>query len=154
MSRATSPGSDEALLSVGAVARRSGVATSALRFYETKGLLHSQRSAGGQRQYRREVLRRVAVIKVAQRIGIPLADVMDAFSALPDKRAPSPAEWRKLSARWRGQLNARIEQMVKMRDQLDECIGCGCLSLKTCPLRNPNDVAAQAGPGARMFDID
>lgn len=147
-------GGEGALLSVGAVAKRSGVATSALRFYESRGLLHSLRTAGGQRQYRREVLRRVAVIKVAQRIGIPLAGVLDAFSSLPDRRAPTSSEWRKLSARWRGELNSRIEQLVTLRDQLDECIGCGCLSLKHCPLRNPDDIAARGGPGPRMFDPD
>lgn len=140
------------MLSIGEVAKRCGVATSALRFYETKGLLQSVRSASGQRQYQRDVLRRIAIIRVAQRLGIPLAGILDAFSALPNKRAPTPAEWRNLSSRWQRELTVRIEQMMSLRDQLDECIGCGCLSLKSCPLRNPNDVAAETGPGARMFD--
>lgn len=141
-------------LTVGEVARRSGVATSALRFYESRGLIRGWRNAGNQRRYPREVLRRVSIIKVAQRIGIPLAEIRDALSALPDGRTPTAADWRKLSDRWRAELDRRIDMLIRLRDQLDGCIGCGCLSLKACPLRNPEDVAASRGPGARLFDDD
>ena len=139
-------------LSVGEVARRSGVAVSALHFYETKGLISSRRNAGNQRRYRREVLRVVALIKVAQRIGIPLAEIGDALATLPQRRAPSAEDWRRLSDGWKNRLEERIDHLTKLRDQLDGCIGCGCLSLETCPLRNPDDIAATAGPGARLFD--
>lgn len=147
-----SPGALQRELSIGAVAARSGVAVSALHFYESKGLIHSRRSSGNQRRYPREVLRRVAVIKVAQRAGIPLAEIKDALSTLPDQRTPTAADWRALSSRWRAELDARIERLTRLRDQLDGCIGCGCLSLRDCPLRNPGDSAAAGGPGARLFD--
>ncbi|GAB3681177.1 redox-sensitive transcriptional activator SoxR [Salinisphaera aquimarina] len=139
-------------LSIGEVAERSGVAVSALRFYETRGLIHSRRNAGNQRRYSRDVLRLVSVIKVAQRIGIPLAEIHDALDALPEKRSPTAKDWRRLSDRWRDDLDERIDKLTKLRDQLDGCIGCGCLSLDICPLRNPDDVASRAGPGARLFD--
>lgn len=141
-------------LSVGDVARRSGVAVSALHFYEAKGLISSRRNAGNQRRYTRDVLRVVSLIKVAQRIGIPLAEIRQALAALPERRAPTAADWRRLSDHWKNQLEERIDQLTKLRDQLDGCIGCGCLSLEACPLRNPDDIAAQAGPGARLFDPD
>ncbi|WP_366554425.1 redox-sensitive transcriptional activator SoxR [Aquibaculum sediminis] len=147
-----SPGALQRELSIGAVAARSGVAVSALHFYESKGLIHSRRSSGNQRRYPREVLRRVAVIKVAQRAGIPLAEIKEALSTLPDERTPTAADWRALSSRWRAELEARIERLTRLRDQLDGCIGCGCLSLRDCPLRNPGDSAAAGGPGARLFD--
>lgn len=134
------------------MAQRSGVAPSALRFYEARGLIKSARNAGGQRLYPRDELRRVAIVKVAQRLGIPLSEIAQALSALPDNRKPSAADWRKLSSRWKQQLDARIEQLTKLRNDLNTCIGCGCLSLKDCPLRNPDDRAAMAGPGARLFD--
>lgn len=139
-------------LSIGEVSERSGVAVSALRFYEDKGLIHSRRNAGNQRRYAREVLRRVSVIKVAQRIGVPLSEIHDALMALPERRTPTAADWQNLSDRWRAHLDDRIDKLTKLRDQLDGCIGCGCLSLEVCPLRNPDDVAAAAGPGARLFD--
>lgn len=139
-------------LSVGEVAKRSGVAVSALHFYERKGLINSWRNAGGQRRYPREVLRRVSVIKAAQRIGIPLDEIGGALSRLPAKRTPTASDWRRLSDHWRNKLNQRIERLTALRDQLDQCIGCGCLSLDMCPLRNPDDVAAKEGPGARAFD--
>ncbi|MES1951697.1 Redox-sensitive transcriptional activator soxR [Salinisphaera sp. S4-8] len=139
-------------LSVGEVARRSGVAVSALHFYETKGLISSRRNAGNQRRYRREVLRVVALIKVAQRIGIPLAEIADALATLPQRRAPTAEDWRRLSDGWKQRLEERIDHLTKLRDQLDGCIGCGCLSLEACPLRNPDDIAATAGPGPRLFD--
>lgn len=143
---------NEKSLTVGFVARRSGLAPSALRFYEEKGLISSYRTAGGQRRYRREILRRLAVIKVAQSIGIPLADIATTLSTLPNNRTPTARDWQKLSARWHSYLSERIEQLIKLRDRLDDCIGCGCLSMESCPLRNPDDEAAQAGPGARLFD--
>jgi MerR family transcriptional regulator, redox-sensitive transcriptional activator SoxR len=146
------PGSGHDVLSVGQVAKRSGVAVSALHFYERKGLITSRRNAGGQRRYPREVLRRVAVIKAAQRIGIPLAEIAATLSTLPDRRTPTAADWRRLSDHWRTQLDHRIRHLITLRDQLDRCIGCGCLSLVECPLRNPDDRAAQGGAGARAFD--
>lgn len=139
-------------LTVGEVADRSGVAVSALHFYEAKGLIRSQRTAGNQRRYPREVLRRVAVIKVAQRVGIPLAEIRDALGALPDGRTPTADDWRQLSVRWRGDLDARIEKLTRLRDHLDGCIGCGCLSVRDCPLRNPGDVLSEQGPGPRLLD--
>lgn len=138
-------------LSVGDVARRSGVAISTLHFYETKGLIHSWRNAGNQRRYSRDVLRRVAVIKIAQRTGVPLAEIQQALAGLPESRTPTAADWRRLSEQWRGSLEARIAQLVQLRDQLDGCIGCGCLSLTQCPLRNPEDVLGEAGDGARRL---
>ncbi|CUA88863.1 redox-sensitive transcriptional activator SoxR [Chelatococcus sambhunathii] len=141
-------------LTVGEVARRSGVAVSALHFYERKGLIRSLRSAGNQRRYPREVLRRVAVIKVAQRVGIPLAAIGEALAALPEGRTPTEEDWRALSLMWRQELDRRIDRLMRLRDQLDECIGCGCLSVKACRLRNPHDVLAREGPGARLLDPD
>ncbi len=141
-----------AALTIGQVAKRSGVATSALRFYESKGLIKSARNAGGQRRYGRDVLRRVAVIKTAQRLGIPLANIAQALSTLPKRRTPTTEDWHTLSTRWQDELNRRINQLTLLRDQLDDCIGCGCLSLGACPLRNPDDHAAEYGPGARLFE--
>lgn len=140
------------VLSVGELAARSGVAVSALHFYERQGLIHGGRNAGNQRRYGREVLRRVAIIKVAQRAGIPLASIREALDTLPDGRTPTTADWTRLSRRWRAELDARIDQLTRLRDQLDGCIGCGCLSLKACPLRNPEDVAGARGPGARYLE--
>lgn len=148
----TKPGPLAADLSVGEVARRSGVAVSALHFYESKGLISSWRTAGNQRRYGREVLRRIAIIKVAQRMGVPLASIKAAMATLPRGRAPTTKDWRNLSAAWKSDLDRRIELLTSLRDQLSGCIGCGCLSLKDCPLRNPGDRAAAVGPGARAFD--
>jgi MerR family redox-sensitive transcriptional activator SoxR len=139
-------------LSVGDVARRSGIAVSTVHFYEAQGLIRSWRSAGNQRRYPRGVLRRVAVIKVAQRTGIPLADIRAALEALPDDRMPSADDWRRLSAGWRADLDERILRLTQLRDQLTDCIGCGCLSLTACPLRNPNDTLGGAGPGPRLLE--
>jgi len=139
-------------LTVGEVAERSGVAVSTLHFYEAQGLITSWRNSGNQRRYAREVLRRVAVIKVAQRTGIPLKEIREALSTLPDKREPTSADWKKLSSLWRSQLNDRIERLTRLRDQLDGCIGCGCLSLEACPLRNPWDCLSAEGPGPRLLD--
>lgn len=141
-------------LTVGEVAARSGVAVSTLHFYEAEGLITSWRNNGNQRRYAREVLRRVAVIKVAQRTGIPLAEIREALATLPGKRTPTAEDWRKLSARWKEQLNDRIERLTRLRDQMDGCIGCGCLSIETCPLRNPWDRLAAEGPGPRLLDPD
>ncbi len=134
------------LLSVGEVAARTGLAVSALHFYESKGLIRSTRSAGNQRRYARAVLRQLAVIRVAQRMGLPLASIAEAMAQLPEGRAPTVADWRRLSAAWREDLDERIRTLTQLRDQLDSCIGCGCLSLKECPLRNPGDTLAGQGP--------
>ena len=134
-------------LTVGEVARRSGVAVSALHFYEKQGLITAARTAGNQRRYARAVLRRVAVIKVAQRMGVPLAEIAQALACLPGNRVPSQSDWAQLSARWRSQLDERIATLTQLRDQLDGCIGCGCLSLKVCPLRNSEDCLAGQGTG-------
>ena len=139
-------------LTVGEVARRSGVAVSALHFYESKGLIKSWRNTGNQRRYARDVLRRVALIKVAQKTGIPLLAIRRALKALPGERTPTAEDWKKLSAGWRADLNDRIERLTRLRDQLDGCIGCGCLSLGICPLRNPQDTLGKQGPGARILD--
>ncbi len=138
-------------LSVGEVARRSGVAVSALHFYERKGLIHSLRTAGNQRRYSREVLRRLAVIRVAQRVGLPLEAVANAFAALPENKTPTKAEWARMSALWKDELDQRIEQLRLLRDQLTDCIGCGCLSLKKCRLANPGDALGEQGEGAQRW---
>ena len=139
-------------LTVGELARRSGVAVSALHFYESKGLIGSLRNAGNQRRYPRGVLRRVAVIKVAQRLGIPLAVIGEALATLPENRAPTAKDWQRLSARWQGDLDARIRRLQQLRDELDGCIGCGCLSISACPLRNPGDRLGDQGPGPRLLE--
>ncbi|ANH04862.1 MULTISPECIES: redox-sensitive transcriptional activator SoxR [Shinella] len=139
-------------LSVGEVAERSGIAVSTLHFYETKGLIRSQRNRGNQRRYPRSILRRVAVIKVAQRTGIPLSEIADALAVLPHDRPLTALDWRRLSETWRGQLDERIARLTKLRNQLDGCIGCGCLSMQECPLRNPLDELAAEGPGPRLLE--
>lgn len=141
-------------LTVGEVAARSGLAVSALHFYEAKGLIASVRSSGNQRRYPRSVLRRVAVIKIAQRMGLPLATIADALHALPEGRTPTVADWRRLSAAWREELDERIATLTRLRDQLDGCIGCGCLSLKACPLRNPEDSLGAAGAGPHFSEAE
>ncbi|MGQ4661009.1 redox-sensitive transcriptional activator SoxR [Lysobacter sp. F6437] len=138
-------------LSVGQLAERSGVAVSALHFYETRGLIRSQRTAGNQRRFTRDTLRRVAVIRVAQRVGIPLATIREALATLPDDRTPTRADWSRLSTRWREELDARIRQLSQLRDTLDECIGCGCLSLQRCRLANPADELGRQGDGAQRW---
>ena len=139
-------------LTVGQVAARSGVAVSTLHFYESQGLIRSWRNSGNQRRYAREVLRRVAVIKVAQRTGISLSSIREALDALPHESAPAAEDWRRLSAQWRADLDDRISRLVRIRDELDGCIGCGCLSLEVCPLRNPWDKLSEQGPGPRLLD--
>ncbi len=138
-------------LTVGEVAQRSGVAVSALHFYESKGLIRSVRSSGGQRRYGRDVLRRVAVIKVAQRIGISLASISAALASLPDGRTPTAADWARMSRLWRAELDERITQLTRLRDELDGCIGCGCLSIKACRLRNPLDELSDRGSGPQLL---
>lgn len=139
-------------LSVGEVAARSGVAVSTLHFYEAKGLIKGHRNAGNHRRYRRDVLRRVAVIKVAQRAGIPLKAIAEALATLPEGRTPTASDWRRLSANWKADLDQRIARLTRLRDQLSSCIGCGCLSISECPLRNPDDVLGEDGPGPRLLD--
>lgn len=142
-----------ASLSVGEVAQRSGVPVSTLHFYESKGLIASHRAPSNHRRYARDVLRRVAFIRVAQRVGIALADIADALATLPTSAAPSRADWARLSAAWRAELDERMAQLKKLRDTLDDCIGCGCLSIDRCRLRNPADKLASQGPGARRLMI-
>jgi len=141
-------------LTVGQVAERTGLAVSAIHFYEAKGLIQSRRSSGNQRRYTRDVLRRLAVIKIAQRTGIPLAEIAQALATLPEERTPNAKDWGRLSAQWREDLEKRIERLTLLRDQLSGCIGCGCLSLSACPLRNPMDELAEEGSGARLVDPD
>ena len=138
-------------LSVGEIAERSGVAVSAIHFYEKKGLIDSWRNAGNQRRFHRGVLRRIAVIKVAQRLGIPLSEIGETLATLPTDRTVTSQDWQRLSEQWKSDLNHRIELLVGLRDQLTSCIGCGCLSLKTCKLYNPDDIAAEGGPGPRVL---
>lgn len=138
-------------LGVGELARRSGVTVSALRFYEDKGLIHSRRTAGNQRRYPRDALRRVAVIRAAQRVGIPLAMVGEALATLPDGRTPTKRDWARLSARWRDELDERIRQLTLLRDTLEGCIGCGCVSLTRCRLANPADALGADGDGPRRW---
>ncbi|MGN6526505.1 MAG: redox-sensitive transcriptional activator SoxR [Burkholderiaceae bacterium] len=138
-------------LSVGEVARRSGVAVSTIHFYEAQGLVASRRTAGNQRRYPRAALRRVAFVRVAQRVGISLADIAAALAELPDGSAPTRADWTRLSARWRAELDERMAQLKRLRDTLDDCIGCGCLSIDRCRLRNPADRLAAEGAGPRRL---
>ena len=138
------------ILTVGEVARRSGVAVSTLHFYEAQGLIASSRSGGNQRRYGRDVLRRVALIRTAQRVGVSLAAIRAALQTLPDGRAPTRADWTRLSNSWRDE---RIAQLRKLRDTLDDCIGCGCLSIDRCRLRNPLDTLGAMGPGAHRLAI-
>ena len=141
-------------LSVGQVAARSGVAVSTLHFYEAKGLIKSRRTAGNQRRYRPETLRRVAFIRVGQRVGIPLKLIGEALATLPEDRPPTRQDWERLSRAWRAELDLRIEQLTRLRDDLTDCIGCGCLSLDRCVLRNPGDILGQEGPGPRRLLVE
>ena len=136
-------------LTVGQLSARSGAAVSALRFYEARGLIASRRTAGNQRRYPRHMLRRVAFIRASQRVGLPLATIKQALDQLGDSRTPTRSDWARLSAAWRDDLDARIAQLQRLRDNLTGCIGCGCLSLDTCKLANPDDRLGNDGPGAR-----
>ena len=139
------------LLSIGEVSRRSGVAASALRFYEEAGLLTSTRASGGARVYPRSALRRVAVIQAAKAVGMPLAELKASLDELPARRTPTKADWERLSRAWRGRLDERIRELEQLRDGLTSCIGCGCLSLRSCALLNPADTLGAGGPGARRL---
>lgn len=139
---------DSPELTPGDMSRRSGVAVSALHFYEREGLIVSRRTSGNQRRYPREAIRRVAFIRMSQRLGIPLARIRDALATLPTNRVPTSKDWARLSAGWRADLDERITHLERLRDNLAGCIGCGCLSLKVCALANPGDVLAAQGPGA------
>ncbi len=134
-------------LAPGELAQRAGVAVSALHFYEREGLISSRRTTGNQRRYARETLRRVAFIRMSQRLGIPLARVRDALATLPTDRVPTSKDWARLSGGWRDDLDERILHLQRLRDNLADCIGCGCLSLRSCALSNPGDVLANQGPG-------
>ena len=136
------------LLTVSEVAQRSGFASSALRFYEREGLISAERTTGNQRRYERGVLRRLAFIRAARNVGLTLDEIAEALHTLPDRRTPTRADWTRLSRTWRGRLDDQIDALTRLRDGLDSCIGCGCLSLKKCAISNPADIAATAGPGA------
>ena len=139
------------LLPIGEVAARSGVTVPTVRFYEERGLIRSVRSAGNQRRFERHTLRRIAVVRAGQRFGLSLAEIADALGALPDDRPPTKRDWTRLSSRWQALLTERIEAMTRVRDGLESCIGCGCLSLRTCPVYNRDDELAAEGPGPRRW---
>lgn len=136
---------------IGEIARRAGVATSALRFYEEHGLIRSERNAAGHRRYHADVLRRVSFIRTAQRVGLSLGEIGEALAALPDQRTPTAADWERLATSWRPRLDDQIAVLTRLREQLDSCIGCGCLSLASCGIWNPDDVAAELGTGPRYL---
>jgi MerR family transcriptional regulator, redox-sensitive transcriptional activator SoxR len=142
--------SDE--LTIGELSARSGVSPSALRFYESRGLIASRRTSGNQRRYDRAVLRRIALIQAGRASGIPLKRIREALDTLPASRTPGRRDWERLSNGWQRDLDARIEGLTAIRDRLSTCIGCGCLSIDRCELLNPDDEAARAGPGARYFE--
>ncbi len=136
------------LFTVSEIANRSGFAASAIRFYESQGLITATRTAGGQRRFERQMLRRLAFIRAARNVGLSLDEVADALATLPDGRTPTRADWGRLSKSWRARLDDQIDGLIALRDNLDSCIGCGCLSLKRCAISNPGDLAARAGAGA------
>jgi MerR family redox-sensitive transcriptional activator SoxR len=141
---------EDELLTIG-VSKRSGVAASALRFYEDRGLIASERAGSGHRRYPRRVLRRIAFIVFAQKIGLTLGEIGEELSKLPPDRAPKRSDWSRLSSGWSARIDARIDELERLKRGLTECIGCGCLSLDRCKLSNPGDVAASAGPGPRYW---
>jgi len=141
-----------ALLTIGEVSARSGVATSALRYYEDQGLIFAERTTGNQRRYRRMTLRRVAFIRSAQRVGLTLEEIAEALATLPAGRTPTKADWSRLSRSWRPRIDAQIERLERLRAKLDGCIGCGCLSLRSCSLNNPDDEVVDRGPGAVFLE--
>lgn len=145
----------EAELTIGALSERAGVATSALRFYEAEGLIQATRSPAGQRRFARETLRRVSFIRVAQQVGLSLDEIRTALASLPENRTPNEKDWERLSRSWRPRIDHQIGMLERLRDRLDTCIGCGCLSLRHCRLLNPGDTAAQRGAGPRyVLDDD
>lgn len=139
------------LLPIGVIAQRAGVAPSALRFYEAQGLIWSTRNSGNQRRFERGMLRRIAFIRTAQRVGLTLDEIRAALDGLPSNRTPTKADWERLSHLWRRRLDQRIAELERLRDKLTSCIGCGCLSLRRCALSNPNDELAAVGPGAHYL---
>lgn len=144
----------DAMLTIGEVAERAGVATSALRFYEDRGFIHSERTAGNQRRFPRSVIRIVSVIKAGQAVGLDLADIQRALDELPEGRVPTKKDWSRMSRAWSAELDDRIAQMQRLRADLDGCIGCGCLSLQSCAIFNPEDAAASLGDGPRYLISD
>ena len=138
-------------LTIGEIATRAGVAASTLRFYESKGLISSERTAGNQRRYRRVMLRRIAFLRIAQRLGLELDEIKAALDSLPGGRVPTKQDWKRLSTTWRSRLDQQIALLTRMRDHLASCIGCGCLSLRSCPVYNPGDAASARGPGPRYL---
>lgn len=136
------------LMTVGDIAKRSGYAASAIRYYESEGLVTAHRNAGGQRRFERSVLRRLAFIRAAANVGLTLEEIRTELGGLPDNRTPTRADWQRLSRHWRGRLDEQIAALTRLRDGLDSCIGCGCLSMQTCGVTNPADVASTMGPGA------
>jgi MerR family redox-sensitive transcriptional activator SoxR len=140
------------LLPIGELAARSGFASSALRYYESLGLITATRTSGNQRRYERAMLRRLAFIRSAQRVGLSLEEITEALQTLPGNRTPTRADWTRLSHQWRSRLNEQIERLERLRDRLDGCIGCGCLSLQKCTLQNPDDYVSSRGPGAVYLD--
>jgi MerR family redox-sensitive transcriptional activator SoxR len=141
-------------LSIGQVSERTGVAISALRYYEREGLLRVDRTEGGQRRYPREVIRRISFVRIAQQVGLSLEEIRGALEALPNDRTPTKADWARLSSAWRSRLDDQIASLIRLRDDLTSCIGCGCLSLKACSLYNPGDLAASLGTGPRYLLSD
>jgi len=142
-------------LPIGALAERTGVAPSALRFYEAEGLIHSTRSDGGQRRYTRDTIRRVSFIRVAQQVGLKLDEIRAALASLPDARTPTERDWHRLATSWGPRIDEQIALLERLRDRLDACIGCGCLSLKVCRIVNPGDIVGSRGPGPRyVLDAD
>jgi MerR family redox-sensitive transcriptional activator SoxR len=141
----------EDLLTIGEVAQRSGLAASAIRFYERQTLIHAERTPSGQRRFRRDVLRRIAFIRIAQRVGLSLDEIVTALAGLPVDRAPSQRDWQRLTRGWRERLDQRIILLEALRSGLTSCIGCGCLSLRTCALSNADDVAAALGAGPQYL---
>lgn len=138
-------------LSIGQLAHRTGIAVSAIRYYETQGLIHADRNAGGHRQFQRSDIRRLSFVRIAQQFGFTIDQIRAQLSLLPDARAPTKADWAKISRMFRTELDARIETLTKLRNNLDSCIGCGCLSLRKCKLYNPDDIAATRGNGPRYL---
>lgn len=139
-------------LTIGQIAERSGVSTSAIRYYETQGLVFPDRTDGNQRRFPRTTLRRIAVVKAAQRFGLSLEEIKAALATIPADRSPSKSDWARLSGLWRSRLDLEIKRLENLRDQADLCIGCGCLSLDTCELFNPDDVLAEQGQGAHRLE--
>ncbi|HYD51366.1 MAG TPA: redox-sensitive transcriptional activator SoxR [Gemmatimonadaceae bacterium] len=138
-------------LTIRALSERTGVAPSALRFYEAEGLIRAVRTEGGQRRFTRDTIRRVSFVRAAQQVGLRLEEIREALASLPEGRTPTSADWARLSAGWRPRIEAQIAMLERLRDRLHQCIGCGCLSLRTCALVNPGDLAREAGPGPRYL---